>query len=198
MQHILIKSLVLLLFFSCGDKENETVENEGITFEELENIEKENEPTISKLKELIPITAKEVDAWIPNTLNAMQRTSYVPDASPDTFIFVTNATFGDPNTNKSLNISFMDGAGAWGSMTIGPFFGLEKLYEEKSSDDGYQKTIKKNGRSVFQKYEKQGNQFLIEFVSQNRYLILINSEFLTEEELWHAIDQFHFEKLPGI
>lgn len=202
MKHILIKSLLLLLLYGCGEKqnasENAVEENEAIAIKMFNEIEAENKHITDELKTITPITAKEIDIWIPKSINAFERTSYSPNAQPEGFILITKATFEIPNSTKKLDLTMMDGAGVMGSITITPFFDLKRIYPDKKTKEGYQKVIEKNGKTVFQKYNNHEDIFLIEFVSQKRYVVLIESESLTEEELWHAIDQFHFEKLPGI
>lgn len=198
MRHILIKSLVLLLLYSCGEKEHRTTVNEGLSFEELEKIEKENEPIIDKLKALEPITTKEIDEWMPKSLNGLERTSYVPDAVPQSFIFITKTTFNDPNSNKKLELMFMDGAGQMGSVTLSPFLKLDQIYSESSNEEGYQKIVAKNDEVYFQKYSKNGDKFILQFAPQNRYVFKIETENLTEVELWSAVAQLHYENLPGI
>lgn len=202
MKRILIKSLLFLLLFSCGEKknasENEAEENETISVEMFNEIETENKYNTDKLKNIIPITVKEIDLWIPKKINAMERTSYLPNAKPEGFILITKATYEIPNSSKKLDLTMMDGAGLMGSITISPFFDLKRIYPNKTTKDGYQKVIEKNGKTTFQKHSIKEDKFLIEFVSENRYVVLLESESLTEEELWLAVNQFHFEKLPGI
>jgi len=92
----------------------------------------------------------------------------------------------------------MDGAGEQGSRAISPYLNLERLYEDRTDANGFQKIITKNEMKIVQKYKKRGDIFDLEFAPKNRFIIKIETEFLTEEELWTAINLFPFDKLPGI
>jgi len=200
-----LKYIIILSFLivsSCG-KKKETSQKPSIV-KEVESLPsivektKENVAITKILKQLSPITATDMDAWMPSKLGVMERTTYLVDVLPQMGVFTTKAVFKDPNSKRSLKITFMDGAGEQGSRAISPYLNLERLYEDRTDANGFQKIITKNEMKIVQKYKKRGDIFDLEFAPKNRFIIKIETEFLTEEELWTAINLFPFDKLPGI
>lgn len=202
LKSIIILSLLVLIALSCNQKK-ETSQKPSIV-EGVESLPsmvekaKENVAITGKLKQLSPITATDMDAWMPSKLGVMERTSYLVDMLPQMGVFTTKATFKDPNSKRSLKITFMDGAGEQGSRAISPYLNLERFYEDRTDANGFQKIITKNEMKIVQKYKNRGDKFDLEFAPKNRYMVKIETESLTEEELWTAVNQFPFEKLPGI
>ena len=195
MKHLSILILFILFFSSCGENQNETTKDEAIFLEELTKKEKEFEPIIASLKNKKPISIKELDIWAPNNIAEMNRSLYTPNSSPETFVFTAKADY--KKGGKSISLSLLDGAGGKGSLVISPFLTLESIYNENSNNDGYQKLILKNGKTFFQKYTKSNDVYVLQFVINNRFVIKIESQSLSEEELWMAIDEFQFENLPN-
>ena len=200
-----LKYIIILSFLivsSCG-KKKETSQKPSIV-KEVESLPsivektKENVAITKILKQLSPITATDMDAWMPSKLGVMERTTYLVDVLPQMGVFTTKAVFKDPNSKRSLKITFMDGAGEQGSRAISPYLNLERLYEDRTDANGFQKIITKNEMKIVQKYKKRGDIFDLEFAPKNRFIIKIETEFLTEEELWTAINLFPYDKLPGI
>lgn len=165
-----------------------------------ETTENKNEPpsVISQLASLEPMTEAEMDAWMPEKIGTLNRTYYQANMTPQMEIFMTKATFKDPNSQKSLEISIMDGAGERGSRAMSPFLNLKNLYQDKSDELGYQKVITKNDMTIVQKYRNTGDKFNLEFAYKQRYAIKIETRALSETELWEAINQFKFDYLKGI
>ena len=200
LKHIIILSF--LIVSSCG-KKKETSQKPSIV-KEVESLPsivektKENVAITKILKQLSPITATDMDAWMPSKLGVMERTTYLVDVLPQMGVFTTKAVFKDPNSKRSLKITFMDGAGEQGSRAISPYLNLERLYEDRTDANGFQKIITKNEMKIVQKYKKRGDIFDLEFAPKNRFIIKIETEFLTEEELRTAINLFPYDKLPGI
>ncbi|HBR53090.1 MAG TPA: hypothetical protein DEA82_02460, partial [Flavobacteriaceae bacterium] len=78
------------------------------------------------------------------------------------------------------------------------FLDLERITRSASTDEGYQKTITKNGTVYFQKYNKQKDIYILQFTSKKRFIIKIETQNITEASLWEYASQFHFNALPGI
>tara|TARA_R100000935_G_scaffold58415_2_gene95415 strand:- start:98001 stop:98624 length:624 start_codon:yes stop_codon:yes gene_type:complete len=198
----LIISLLILLISSCSKKKdssiNEYKEEPFITEEILDEIEAEQKPITDKLKKLTPISSEDMDAWMPDKLGNLDRVNYKSNAMPTSFTFVTIARFKSSNASEQLDITLMDGAGPMGSVAISPFLDLERITRSASTDEGYQKTITKNGTVYFQKYNKQKDIYILQFTSKKRFIIKIETQNITEASLWEYASQFHFNALPGI
>ena len=206
--------LSILLNSGCGEKkkssnneiesnvnielEKSTETSESLSLEQLQKIKKEHKHITDKLIELSPITVKEVDSWMPLRIGPLGRTDYKTNTVPESFLFVNQATFKTLDSGKQLDIIFLDGAYEMGSNAISTFLNLEKIYKENTTKDGYQKIVKRNGTVFFQKYDNQVQEFFLQFVVKNRFLINIETKSITEQELWELTDAFNFENLPGI
>ena len=195
-------SMCFILAISCGEKKKTKSDNVSISEEkkvtDYVKEAKENISTKNKLEETTPITSEELDEWIPNNIAGLERTTYLTDINPKLEIFMAKAKYTTPSSKKSLDITFMDGAGERGSKAIGPYLNLENLYKDETTNQGFQKVISKNNMVIVQKYRKQGDKFILEFAPKDRYAIKIETESFSEEELWDAVDYFNFDKLKGI
>ena len=195
-------SMCFILAISCGEKKKTKSDNVSISEEkkvtDYVKEAKENISTKNKLEETTPITSEELDEWIPNKIAGLERTTYLTDINPKLEIFMAKAKYTTPSSKKSLDITFMDGAGERGSKAIGPYLNLENLYKDETTNQGFQKVISKNNMVIVQKYRKQGDKFILEFAPKDRYAIKIETESFSEEELWDAVDYFNFDKLKGI
>tara|TARA_R100001369_G_scaffold514_1_gene1579 strand:- start:4307 stop:4930 length:624 start_codon:yes stop_codon:yes gene_type:complete len=199
---VLFISLAILLNSGCGEKKNssakEPEEEPYITEEILNEIEAEQKPITDKLKKRTPISSRDMDAWMPDKLGNLDRVTYKTNAMPTSFTFVTIASFKSLNDSDQLDITLMDGAGHMGSVAISPFLDLERITRSTSNDKGFQKTIYKNGTVYFQKYNKQDDTYILQFTTNDRYLVKIETQNITEKSLWEYAGQFHFNALPGI
>ncbi|MCW5519687.1 hypothetical protein J1N09_07545 [Aureitalea sp. L0-47] len=208
LNYTFILALLFLVIHGCDN--NSATDQKKSSLEEIseknkektvnETTENKNEPPslISQLASLGPMTEAEMDAWMPEKIGDLERTYYKANSVPMMGIFMTKATFKDPNSAKELDISIMDGAGEKGSRAMSPFLNLKNLYHDKSDDSGYQNVITKNEMTMVQKYRNASDKFNLEFAPKNRYAIKIETKALSEEELWQAINQFKFENLQGI
>ncbi len=198
---IIILSLSLFLVGSCNQKKETSKKPSMVqeikTLPKMVDKAKKNVTITDKLKELKPITIAEVEVWMPAKIGAMERTYYKTNISPGG-VLASRATFKDPNNKQTIKITFMDGAGESGSMAISPYLNLERFYEERNDENGFQKIITRNDMLIVQKYKIRGDKFDLEFAPKNRYIVKIETETLNEEELWSAVSQFNFEKLDGI
>lgn len=204
MKFIATLLLTILICWSCNEKKDASEQSQSKTETTAvsENKEKKTETEkisiADQLKSLEPITEAEMDAWMPEKIGTMNRTYYQPNMTPQMEIFMTKATFKDPTSQKSLDISIMDGAGERGSRAMSPFLNLKNLYQDKSDELGYQKVITKNDMTIVQKYRNTGDKFNLEFAPKQRYAIKIETRALSETELWEAINQFKFDNFKGI
>ncbi|MAM29071.1 MAG: hypothetical protein CMC13_08615 [Flavobacteriaceae bacterium] len=195
-------SLAILLFSSCGEKKdsltNDSKEKPFITEKLLDEIEAEQKPVTEKLKKLTPLSSTDMDAWMPVKLGDLNRVTYKTNALPTSFTYVTIARFKNSNPNIKLDITILDGAGRMGSVAITPFLDLERITRETSTDGGFQKTVTKNGKVYFQKYSKEDDTYILQFTVNDRFMVIIETQNMTEEALWEYTSQFHFESLPSI
>ena len=87
---------------------------------------------------------------------------------------------------------------SYGEYNDFPFLDLERITRSTSTDKGFQKTINKNGTVYFQKYNKQDDTYILQFTTNDRYLVKIETQNITEKSIWKYASQFHFNALPGI
>ncbi|MDT0555198.1 hypothetical protein [Patiriisocius hiemis] len=199
-------SLTILLNSGCGEKKNSRVKEsekepyitEEILEEVLDEIQAKQNPITEKLKKLTPLSSTDMDAWMPDKLGNLHRVNYKTNAMPASFTFVTIARFKSLNTSEQLDITLMDGAGPMGSMAIAPFLDLERITRATSTDEGFQKTITKNGTVYIQKYNEQDDTYFLQFTNKDRFIVKIETQNITEKSLWEYASQFHFNALPKI
>lgn len=190
-------SLSLLLLASCTkEKEGEkksgsirdaisTVKNVSTISNSMEDIQK----NIERLQKLTPVTNEELKAILPETMLGLERTSLSVGDNSMMKISSAEAEYGEENHNK-IKIKIIDGAGQTGSSMISILMMGLTTNSEKTTKNSFTKMGDFHGVKA-QITEKKKETYVdseINYILKERYMITINAEGYTVEELKKVMD----------
>lgn len=204
----LLPFLLGSLFFlaSCGgeNKSNEGNNDEGTSLSDvvkgvsnLDNLgdaAKTMEDLQSKLKTETPVSAAVLKEFLPETFEGLKRTSYSSGNLTSAEAVYT------VNDQKDLKISVTDGAGEAGSAIVGLSQMTFMMDNEQISDTEVERTGLFEGRRASTKerkaVENSTNQSAdITFIEKDRFLIQINGNGYSLDELKGVINKLNFSIL---
>ena len=157
-----------------------------------ENIEKRGE----ELKKTAPVSNDEFKTAVPETLLGMSRKELSLGETSMMEMNSATARYHSENGNE-ITLIINDGAGEMGSS----LYTLTKLGlaadVEKQNEYGWQKTMDIAGNKSVVEEEKNADFITskITFIAKDRYLISLNSQGLTVEELKKAVSEINFNTL---
>ena len=202
MKKILVLSLALSII-SCKKEDNT---NESASFSDavsnvknlknLSNSMDDINKNIENLKKVTPLTNDEIKSVIPETLDGMKRTEIT--VGDNTMMQMTTAeAIYQNDESKSIRLNIMDGAGETGSGMIGLLMMGFTANTEKTTETGFEKITEVNGTKMSVKENKEGENVSseIQFVAKNRYLVSLDGEGFTYDELAKAANEIDLSKL---
>ena len=158
-----------------------------------ENIEKRGE----ELKKTAPVSNDEFKTAVPETLLGMSRKELSLGETSMMEMNSATARYHSENGNE-ITLIINDGAGEMGSS----LYTLTKLGlaadVEKQNEYGWQKTMDIAGNKSVVEEEEKNADFItskITFIAKDRYLISLNTQGLTVEELKKAVSEINFNTL---
>ena len=157
-----------------------------------ENIEKRGE----ELKKTAPVSNDEFKTAVPETLLGMSRKELSLGETSMMEMNSATARYHSENGNE-ITLIINDGAGEMGSS----LYTLTKLGlaadVKKQNEYGWQKTMDIAGNKSVVEEEKNADFITskITFIAKDRYLISLNSQGLTVEELKKAVSEINFNTL---
>lgn len=199
MKKFMVLSIALLLFTSCS-KENKT-ENEKEstsikdvfgsvkTMNTLSNSMEDIQKNTERLQKLTPVSNDELKAVLPETLLGLPRVSLSVGDNSMMKISSAEAEYKDEN-NKEIKVKVLDGAGETGSAMISLLMMGFTANSEKTTQDGFEKMGDFNGTKAQIKETKResGVDSEINYILKDRYMITIEADGYTTEELKKVMD----------
>lgn len=187
--------LVGIILFGCNNSTSEKTENiidsEGKIAEELGKA-----VTHTSLSDVTPLTVEELEAWLPQSLNGMERTGSQPGSMSRSGVSGISATYGNPY-KKSIVILVTDGAGALAS-AMGLVGGYRRQINadiDRVTEGGYSKTVTNKGVKAIESHTKHDSSYNVTTLFGDRFGIELRSTRISLEEAWQA---YHALPLEGL
>ena len=202
MKKLLIPAVILSMV-AC--KKNEAKEQEGGLMSKIEAVKNTGKMAASiddiqknadNLRAMTPLNNDELKAIIPETLLGLKRSEITVGNMSAMSVSSAEAKYGDGT--KSVSINVMDGAGEAGSGIISILSMSLSADMEKTTDDGFEKTMKiGNSKAlVTQRANNGAPSSDIKTILKNRYMVDISGEGFTADELTKALSEIGTNKLP--
>jgi len=156
------------------------------------------EDRIAKLKDAVPLTNDQLKAWLPESLDGMERTGFKVGQAGMYQVNSVEGTYKASEDKKKFNVMIIDGAGPTGSM-MSTSYGLLGNFDMETEDEyKHQQTVEVDGVKAQQTYKKKSNDTQLMFAYQERFLVTVNASDINVEETWQLTRQLNFEGLAGL
>lgn len=199
MKKLIIGLFLAGAFLSCKDnpvskKVRETKRTVSNTTNAVNEMTRAQED-MKDLSALTPLTNDELKSWLPEQINGMKRISFKAGQASMMNISSIEATYANEDKSKKFSISITDGAGEMGSVaTMGMRMGLSQDFEEED-ENGYRKTITRNGEKSIEEYNSKSNRTSINMMGDKRFYLEAKGINMNVEETWKAVDNLKFKNL---
>lgn len=156
------------------------------------------EERIDKLKEAVPLTNDELKAWLPESLDGMERTGFKIGQAGMYQVNSVEGTYKASEDKKKFNVMVIDGAGPTGSM-MSAGYGLLGNFEMETEDEyKHQQTVEVDDVKAQQTYKKKSNDTQLIFAYQERFLVTVNATDMDVEETWQLTEKLNLEDLADL
>ena len=197
MKKLFLVSSVLLLLTNCGkdpkkDENSNSISDAIGGMKNINNLSNSMEDITKRaeeLKKLTPLTNDELKAVIPESVLGLKRTSISVGDNMMMKISSAEAEYKD-DVNKKIKISITDGAGETGSAMITMLMMGFSTNSEKTTETSSEKMGEFNGVKASVKDNKDGENVdsEIQYILKDRYLISIDGDGYTSEDLKKVMD----------
>ena len=202
MKHIKYIGIILfvgVLSISCG-KEAKKIKNELKNSKEIiknaSKVAKEGENlqnTMLDLKSKTPLTKAQFEAWLPEALIELPKTSSSINLIPG--VGSCGASYNI--LNKRIRVMVIDGAGPKGVGAIGPYMMSSKMDYDLEESWGTTKSKTINGIKVKETYQKNNDEYTLSMFYNNRFAVDIEASEISYEELEQLVKELNLEGLTG-
>lgn len=207
-KNFLVTSLfTLLLILGCGENkqnpENQTDNTEsGNKQGDLESFA-ENMKNLSESfnegKKVTPVDFRELKALLPENIANLKRTNASGEKSSAMGINISKAEadYNDEQGNKSIDVEITD-LGSVSGLTAFAAYGWYMADIDKETENGYEKTFMYKGNKAFEKYNKSSQNGEISVLVAKRFMVELNGNNVTMDELKAALDMIDIGKLESM
>jgi hypothetical protein len=205
---------VLLLTLACGpsidqkqlEEASKKMEEAGKKMEEAakqggegfgEAMKKMGE-AMTTGKKVEPVDFRELKSLLPESLPGMKRTDAKGEKTAAFGINVSKAegTYqAESGANIDINISDM---GSMSGLTAIAAYGWAMADIDRETDNSYEKTTTYSGHKAHEKYEKSGQHGEIEVLVGNRFVVELNGNQISMDQLKAALGAVDLGKLDGM
>ena len=204
MKNLLVVTSFLMLV-ACSKNETKTEEKSGGLSELVstaKNYSKINSSiddmtkNIEKLKAMKPLNNEELKAALPETMLGLKRTEL--SVGDNAMMQISSAEAKYSQENKRIKLEIMDGAGETASAMVSIFMMGINVTKEKITENGFEKSTEINGMKAIVSEDKNGENInsKIQMVLKNRYIVTLNGDGISYEELTKALGEIDLSKLP--
>ena len=169
-----------------------TAKNYGKVSSSMEDVTKNME----NLKNIQPLTNDELKSVLPETLLGLKRKELSVGDNAMMNLATAEAKYADEE-NKRIKVDIIDGAGETGSAMVSIMMMGLNVNKEKTTEFGFEKSTEINGAKSIVSETKNGEGVTseIQTVLKNRYLVTLNSDGFSYEELKMALGEFNTSAL---
>ena len=169
-----------------------TAKNYGKVSSSMEDVTKNME----NLKNIQPLTNDELKAVLPETLLGLKRKELSVGDNAMMNLATAEAKYADEE-NKRIKVDIIDGAGETGSAMVSIMMMGLNVNKEKTTEFGFEKSTEINGAKSIVSETKNGEGVTseIQTVLKNRYLVTLNADGFSYEELKMALGEFNISAL---
>ncbi len=208
----LIFGLILSLFLwqGCGgtakDKNKITIESDengaksDITIES-DKLEASAQEALQKLSDG-ELKAGEVVSYqslkelMPDDLLGMKRTKLEGQKSGMQGMNIATATAEYREEDKKIKVAIIDVGGS--SIALAGLAMWANMEFERDSDEGYERTTKIDGHKAFEQYDKNKQSGQVSVLLENRFILNVEGDHISEKELRKALDDIGLRKLSNL
>ncbi len=205
MRTILFVLLAGFLITSCGGNEknaNAAAKDSPSSQEEMDEPETPQE-AIRQLRDQlstdkdgnkIEITDfRELKALLPEKVSGMKRTSHTGEKTGMMGINFSTANATYEKGDQSIDIALVDAGGMGMLMTSMAAWSIVEM--DRETDTGYERTTTINGNKAFEKYDNTTKSGSVAMIVNDRYILTIEGENISEKDLNGALDKVKVNKL---
>ena len=147
---------------------------------------------IENLKNLIPLTNEDLKAVLPEQLLGLKRKELSVGDNAMMNLSTAEAKYADED-NKRIKVEIVDGAGETGSAMVSIMVMGLNVNKEKTTESGFEKSTEINGVKSIVSENKYGDNIKskIQTVVKNRYLVTLEGEGFTYEELKNTLGELN-------
>ena len=169
-----------------------TAKNYGKVSSSMEDVTKNME----SLKSIQPLTNDELKTVLPETLLGLKRKELSVGDNAMMNLATAEAKYADEE-NKRIKVDIIDGAGETGSAMVSIMMMGLNVNKEKTTEFGFEKSTEINGAKSIVSETKNGEGVTseIQTVLKNRYLVTLNADGFSYEELKMALGEFNISAL---
>ena len=169
-----------------------TAKNYGKVSSSMEDVTKNME----NLKNIQPLTNDELKSVLPETLLGLKRKELSVGDNAMMNLATAEAKYADEE-NKRIKVDIIDGAGETGSAMVSIMMMGLNVNKEKTTEFGFEKSTEINGAKSIVSETKNGEGVTseIQTVLKNRYLVTLNADGFSYEELKMALGEFNISAL---
>ena len=192
--------IVFITAISCGNDQKqlkeelknstETVKNVSKVVKESENM-KEN---ILHLREITPLTKEEFESWLPETVLNLP----IANTNINFMHGLSSCGVTYRESNKSVQVMVIDGAGEKGAGGVGPYRMSSKMDYDEEDEWGYSKSRVIDGIKMKESYRKTGDAYTLSMFYADRFAVSIKTNKVTREELEQIISDLKLDKLKNL
>ena len=203
---ILFISIILILS-GCG-KSGDNQPNEKEKSEEKTGIKgldefvdnmKEVQKNMEEGKKYEVVDFRDLKALLPESLGDLIRANAQGEKTGAMGFTVSKAEadYNSEDYSMIIDIEITDISGAAGFAGIAAW-GWAMADIDKESETGYEKTVKYKGHKGYEKYDSQGQYGSIEVLVSGRFMVSVNGNNVSMDEIKSAIDQIDIGKLEAM
>ena len=204
MKKLMIATAVLMLV-TCSKEEKVKEEKSGGLSEMITTAKNYNKVSssmqdvtknIENLKNIPPLTNDELKAVLPEQLLGLKRRELSVGDNAMMNLSTAEAKYADDN-NKRIKVEIIDGAGETGSAMVSIMMIGLNVNKEKTTETGFEKSTEINGVKSIVSEDKNGDRInsKIQTVLKNRYLLTLNADGFTYNELQKSLGELNMSAL---
>ena len=205
LSYLIAVMLVSTVMISCNSgpgkklkEAKEKVQTTSRAVKGMSKMEKESDDIgkrVEALSKQAPFTNDKFKKWMPEQINGMKRTSF---EFTSTMGNQGRMSYEDEiDNNKKIKVSVIDGAGEMGSVIYASQAFLTGFMDnyETESESKTEKIVERKGKKAMETFYKKDNKCEIKTVVDDRFIVIVESDGMSIDETWNAIDKLNVGKL---
>lgn len=195
----------VLLLVACSKEEKVKTEKTGSlsdlvssakSYSKVSSSMQDVTKNIENLKNIPPLTNEELKAVLPDQLLGLKRKELSVGDNAMMNLSTAEAKYTDDN-NKKIKVEIIDGAGETGSAMVSIMMLGMNVNQEKITETGFEKSTEINGAKSIISEDKKSEKISskIQTVLKNRYLLTLNADGFSYDELSKAIGELNTSAL---